>query len=69
MSVVTAQTFARAFLGRDPSGVRLTGGTHEAFRQRANGQNIPRFSREVFRGATAYAEGSMAKQAGDFDIS
>ncbi|MFM0514966.1 pentapeptide repeat-containing protein, partial [Paraburkholderia sp. RL17-373-BIF-A] len=69
MSAVTAQTFARAFLGKSSLNGSFAGGTHEAFRQGPDGKNVPTFSREVFRRVTATAEESMAKQAGDFDIS
>ncbi|MFM0515402.1 pentapeptide repeat-containing protein, partial [Paraburkholderia sp. RL17-373-BIF-A] len=70
MSTVTAQTFARAFLGKDRSGESFRGGTHEAFRGGGeDGASIPTFSWEVFQRVTASAEESMAKQAGDFDIS
>ncbi|MFM0515506.1 pentapeptide repeat-containing protein, partial [Paraburkholderia sp. RL17-373-BIF-A] len=70
MSVVTAQTFARAFFGKgwvDGQEIRFAGGTHEAFRRGADGKSVPTFSREVFRRVTANE--SMGKLAGDFDIS
>ncbi|MFM0515485.1 pentapeptide repeat-containing protein, partial [Paraburkholderia sp. RL17-373-BIF-A] len=69
MSVVTALTFARAFFGKYQSGQWLGGGTHEAFRRGVDGRDIPTFGKEVFRTVTANAQESMAKRAGDFDIS
>ncbi|MFM0515311.1 pentapeptide repeat-containing protein, partial [Paraburkholderia sp. RL17-373-BIF-A] len=68
MSVVTAQTFARAFLGKDYGFGEFAGGTHRPFRQGGDGKRVPTFSREVFWGSVSNAEESMGKRAGDFNI-
>ncbi|MFM0515386.1 pentapeptide repeat-containing protein [Paraburkholderia sp. RL17-373-BIF-A] len=48
----------------------FAGGTHEAFRSGTKRRlDIPRLSRDVFRHVTTNAKDSMAKRAGDFDIS